>query len=97
MEFVLINLIDVLPFYISQLNELSKLKTLTDLTHLTVSENPLSELTHYRPYLVFHLRTLEILDSQGVSEDDRKHAKDRFSQGMTSHHLSCVETATHTQ
>ncbi|KAL5012079.1 hypothetical protein ScPMuIL_010630 [Solemya velum] len=66
--------------HLQSLNELSKLKTLTDLTHLTVSENPLSELTHYRPYLVFHLRTLEILDSQAVTEDDRKHAKDRFSQ-----------------
>ena len=67
-----------------QLSELAKLKPLPDLTHLTVAENPVAQLPHYRQYLVFHLRTLEVLDSQPVTERDRHLARDRFEQGQCS-------------
>ncbi|XP_078324889.1 uncharacterized protein LOC111125942 isoform X3 [Crassostrea virginica] len=65
---------------LQSLSELAKLKPLPDLTHLTVAENPVAQLPHYRQYLVFHLRTLEVLDSQPVTERDRHLARDRFEQ-----------------
>lgn len=52
-----------------------------DLTELTVAENPLVQLPHCRSYLVFHIRTLEVLDSRPVTERDRNTARDRFEQG----------------
>ncbi|XP_056011092.1 centriolin-like isoform X6 [Ostrea edulis] len=65
---------------LQSLSELAKLKPLPDLTQLTVAENPVAQLPHYRQYLVFHLRTLEVLDSQPVTERDRQMARDRFEQ-----------------
>ena len=73
-------------FYISvissfQLNELSRLKILPDLVQLSLADNPLSELPHSRAYVIFHIRTLEILDGQPISAMDRSKAKERFSMG----------------
>nr|XP_034299667.1 centriolin isoform X8 [Crassostrea gigas] len=65
---------------LQSLSELAKLKPLPDLTQLTVAENPVAGLPHYRQYLVYHLRTLEVLDSQPVTERDRQMARDRFEQ-----------------
>ena len=65
-----------------QLSELGKLKPLPDLTQLTVAENPLSDLSHCRLYLVFHLRTLEVIDGQQVHNKEREQAKNRFEQGL---------------
>ena len=65
-----------------QMSELAKLKPLPDLTELTVAENSLCMIPHYRLYLVFHLRTLQVLDSQPVTEQERRNARDRFEQGM---------------
>ncbi|KAL3870359.1 hypothetical protein ACJMK2_038429 [Sinanodonta woodiana] len=65
---------------LESLNELSKLKPLPDLTQLTVAENPLSEQSHCRPYLVFHIRTLEVIDGQPVNDKEREKAKGRFEQ-----------------
>ena len=62
------------------LNELAKLKPIPDLTQLTIAENPLSQLPHGRMYIVFHIRSLEILDSQNITEQERQYAKDRFEQ-----------------
>ena len=75
-----------------QLSELAKLKPLPDLTHLTVAENPVAQLPHYRQYLVFHLRTLEVLDSQPVTERDRHLARDRFEQGQCSQQRASSQT-----
>ncbi|XP_053381516.1 centriolin-like isoform X4 [Mercenaria mercenaria] len=65
---------------LESLSELAKLKPLPDLTQLTVAENPLAEFNHCRPYLVFHLRTLEVIDGQAVTDRERSAAKDRFEQ-----------------
>ncbi|XP_063423484.1 centriolin-like isoform X6 [Mytilus trossulus] len=62
------------------LSELAKLKPIPDLTQLTVAENPLSQLPHSRMYIIFHIRCLETLDSQNVTEQERQYAKDRFEQ-----------------
>jgi len=48
---------------------------------MTVAENPLAEFNHCRPFLVFHLRTLETIDGQAVTDRERSAAKDRFEQG----------------
>jgi len=69
---------------------MSKLKPLKNLTNLTLAENPISSLPHYRLFLIFHLRSLEILDGQPVSPQDREQAHQRFHIGTPSHllHLS---------
>lgn len=80
------------PCSIEQLSELAKLKPLPDLTQLTVAENPVAGLPHYRQYLVYHLRTLEVLDSQPVTERDRQMARDRFEQGQCPYkHYTCIK------
>ncbi|KAK3605923.1 hypothetical protein CHS0354_017828 [Potamilus streckersoni] len=65
---------------LESLNELSKLKPLPDLTQLTVAENPLAEQSHCRHYLIFHIRTLEVIDGQPVNDREREQAKGRFEQ-----------------
>ncbi|XP_029578183.1 centriolin isoform X2 [Salmo trutta] len=63
---------------ISSLHELSRLKSLKNLTELTVAENPIANLPHYRLFLVFHLRSLETLDGQPISQEEREQAPQRF-------------------
>ncbi|XP_045081751.1 centriolin isoform X3 [Coregonus clupeaformis] len=63
---------------ISSLQELSRLKPLKNLTELTVAENPIANLPHYRLFLVFHLRSLEMLDGQPISQEEREQAHQRF-------------------
>ncbi|KAL0978962.1 hypothetical protein UPYG_G00178550 [Umbra pygmaea] len=63
---------------ISSLQDVSRLKPLKNLTELSVTENPVSKLPHYRLYLVFHLRSLEKLDEQSISQDEREQAQQRF-------------------
>ncbi|KAL4219131.1 hypothetical protein ACF0H5_021713 [Mactra antiquata] len=65
---------------LESLSELAKLKPLPDLIELTVAENPLAEFNHCRPYLIFHLRTLEVIDGQGINDRERNTARDRFEQ-----------------
>ncbi|XP_069121130.1 centriolin-like isoform X3 [Argopecten irradians] len=65
---------------LQSMSELAKLKPLPDLLELTVAENPLCQIPHCRLYLIFHLRTLQVLDSQPVTEEERRHARDRFEQ-----------------
>ncbi|XP_021380343.1 centriolin-like isoform X3 [Mizuhopecten yessoensis] len=65
---------------LQSMSELAKLKPLPDLLELTVADNPLCQIPHCRLYLVFHLRTLQVLDSQPVTEEERRHARDRFEQ-----------------
>ncbi|CDQ81110.1 unnamed protein product [Oncorhynchus mykiss] len=63
---------------ISSLHELSRLKPLKNLTELTLAENPIANLPHYRLFLVFHLRSLETLDGQPISQEEREQAPQRF-------------------
>ncbi|XP_051022896.1 centriolin isoform X1 [Acomys russatus] len=64
---------------ISSLQDVSKLKPLQDLTSLILSENPLVALPHYLQFTVFHLRSLESLEGQPVTTQDRQEAFERFS------------------
>ncbi|XP_053337253.1 centriolin [Clarias gariepinus] len=63
---------------IFSLHELAKLKLLKSLTELTLAENPVSDLPHYRLFLVFHLRSLEFLDGEPISTQERENAHQRF-------------------
>ncbi|KAK3802588.1 hypothetical protein RRG08_027218 [Elysia crispata] len=65
---------------LESLSEMAKLKPLPDLIQLDVVGNPLSDLPHGRLYVVFHLRTVEILDGQTVSDGERRQALQRFEQ-----------------
>ncbi|KAL1785573.1 centriolin isoform X1, partial [Sigmodon hispidus] len=64
---------------ISSLQDVSKLKPLQDLTSLVLSENPIVTLPHYIQFTVFHLRSLESLEGQPVTTQDRQEAFERFS------------------
>ncbi|XP_021566921.1 centriolin [Carlito syrichta] len=64
---------------ISSLQDVSKLKPLQDLTSLILVENPIVALPHYLQFTIFHLRSLESLEGQPVTTQDRQEAFERFS------------------
>uniref|UniRef100_A0A8C5YF92 Centriolin n=3 Tax=Microcebus murinus TaxID=30608 RepID=A0A8C5YF92_MICMU len=64
---------------ISSLQDVSKLKSLQDLTSLILIENPIVTLPHYLQFTIFHLRSLESLEGQPVTTQDRREAFERFS------------------
>uniref|UniRef100_A0A8C0RQU7 Centriolin n=1 Tax=Canis lupus familiaris TaxID=9615 RepID=A0A8C0RQU7_CANLF len=64
---------------ISSLQDVSKLKPLQDLTSLILLENPVATLPHYIQFTIFHLRSLESLEGQPVTSQDRQEAFARFS------------------
>ncbi|XP_072521346.1 centriolin isoform X2 [Salminus brasiliensis] len=63
---------------IFSLHELSKLKLLKNLTKLMLADNPVADLAHYRLFLVFHLRSLELLDGDRITQHEREQAHQRF-------------------
>uniref|UniRef100_A0A671KF75 Centriolin n=1 Tax=Sinocyclocheilus anshuiensis TaxID=1608454 RepID=A0A671KF75_9TELE len=63
---------------IFSLHEITKLKTLKNLTSLSLAETPISSLPHYHLFLIFHLRSLEMLDGQPISPQEREQAHQRF-------------------
>ncbi|KFR15637.1 Centriolin, partial [Opisthocomus hoazin] len=64
---------------VSSLHDIAKLKPLQDLTSLFLDDNPVVSLPHYRLYTIFHLRALENLDGQPVTNHDRQEALERFN------------------
>ncbi|XP_028741920.1 centriolin isoform X5 [Peromyscus leucopus] len=64
---------------VSSLQDVSKLKPLQDLTSLVLIENPVAGLPHYLQFTIFHLRSLESLEGQPVTTQDRQEAFERFS------------------
>ncbi|NXP03959.1 CNTRL protein, partial [Thinocorus orbignyianus] len=64
---------------LSSLHDIAKLKPLQDLTSLFLAGNPVVSLPHYRLYTIFHLRGLENLDGQPVTNHDRQEALERFN------------------
>uniref|UniRef100_A0A8C9RSM8 Centriolin-like n=1 Tax=Scleropages formosus TaxID=113540 RepID=A0A8C9RSM8_SCLFO len=71
--------------YSKTLHEIVKLKSLKNLTELVLAENPVSNLPHYRLFLVFHLRALEKLDGLPVSVQERNIAHQRFHMEEVEH------------
>ncbi|NXP66099.1 CNTRL protein, partial [Chloropsis cyanopogon] len=64
---------------VSSLHDIAKLKPLQDLTSLFLAGNPVASLPHYCLYTIFHLRALENLDGQPVTNLDRQEALERFN------------------
>ncbi|NWS40158.1 CNTRL protein, partial [Probosciger aterrimus] len=64
---------------VSSLHDIAKLKPLQDLTSLFLADNPVVSLPHYCLYTIFHLRALENLDGQPVTNHDRQEAVERFN------------------
>ncbi|NXU14454.1 CNTRL protein, partial [Pardalotus punctatus] len=64
---------------VSSLHDIAKLKPLQDLTSLFLAENPVASLPHCYLYTIFHLRVLENLDGQPVTNHDRQEALERFN------------------
>ncbi|XP_067825865.1 centriolin isoform X2 [Heptranchias perlo] len=63
---------------ITSLQDVAKLKPLKELTSLTLADNPLASLPHYRLYVIYHLRSLNCLDGQPVTIQERQEAHERF-------------------
>ncbi|XP_069465624.1 centriolin isoform X2 [Ambystoma mexicanum] len=64
---------------ISSFQEVAKLKPLRDLTTLDLADNPVANLPHYRLCTIFHLRSLDNLDGQPVTNPERQEANERFN------------------
>ncbi|XP_017546672.1 centriolin isoform X3 [Pygocentrus nattereri] len=70
---------------IFSLHELSRLKLLKNLTELMLADNPVSDLAHYRLFLIFHLRSLAMLDGERISKHEREQAHLRFHSEEVEH------------
>ncbi|XP_015744996.1 centriolin isoform X1 [Python bivittatus] len=79
---------------ISSLHEVAKLKPLKDLTSLFLADNPVVNLPHYRLYTIFHLRSLEDLEGQPVTNGDREEALERFNLEEVEHLENNLEQMT---
>ncbi|XP_078082504.1 centriolin [Mustelus asterias] len=64
---------------ITSLQDVTKLKPLKELISLTLADNPIARLPHYRLYVIYHLRSLNCLDGQPVTTQERQEAHDRFN------------------
>ncbi|XP_078418403.1 leucine-rich repeat-containing protein 9 isoform X2 [Cetorhinus maximus] len=60
---------------IQDIGELEKLDSLPNLTELSVVGNPVSRKMLYRPFLVFRLTRLQILDGVPVTMDEKERAE----------------------
>ncbi|XP_043576230.1 centriolin isoform X4 [Chiloscyllium plagiosum] len=64
---------------ITSLQDVAKLKPLKELTSLTLANNPVARLPHYRLYVIYHLRSLNCLDGQLITIQERQEAHKRFN------------------
>ncbi|KAM4696024.1 centriolin-like [Rhinophrynus dorsalis] len=74
-----LNILNLRQNKIYSLQDVSRLKPLKDLTSLFLADNPIANLPHYRLYIVFHLRSLNTLDGQPITNKERQEAHDRFN------------------
>lgn len=62
----------------NEISDLSEVQHLVNLRHLRVlwlNDNPCAKLPHYRQYVLHHLPSLAKLDSQDVTDDERRRAQ----------------------
>lgn len=62
------------------LDEIKKLSPLNNLEKLDVKDNPICNLCHCFGFIVFHLRSLNTIDGQDITQEERKLADNRFNQ-----------------
>lgn len=60
--------------------DITRLRPLQDLTNVDLQGNPFTNLPHYRQFVIFQLRSLDILDNQAVTKEERLQANQRFAQ-----------------
>ncbi|XP_033122052.1 centriolin-like [Anneissia japonica] len=60
------------------LHDIAHLRPMRDLTQLSIEQNPLCELPHFRQYIIFQLRSIESLDGLQITHADRTNANERF-------------------
>ena len=61
------------------LPDIIKLRALTGLVHLSVEDNPLSRLPHCRGMVVYGIPTLELLDGDPISEEEKTEAGTKYA------------------
>lgn len=69
-------------FLFIQLDEIKKLSPLNNLEKLDVKDNTICNLCHCFGFIVFHLRSLNTIDGQDITQEERKLADNRFNQGI---------------
>eukprot|EP00736_Rhodelphis_marinus_P003452 Rmarinus@m.26638 len=63
---------------IKSLRDFVTLRVLENLTILSVEGNPAADVPHARLFLIYHLRSLEVLNGSAVSEEERVRSTQRF-------------------
>ena len=61
------------------LPDVIKLRSLTGLVHLSVEDNPMSRLPHCRGMIVYGIPTLELLDGDPISEEEKAEAGAKYA------------------
>ena len=70
------------------LPDVIKLRSLTGLIHLSVEDNPMSKLPHCRGMIVYGMPTLELLDGDPISEEEKAEAGVRYARETLELHES---------
>eukprot|EP00794_Sanderia_malayensis_P015979 gene15979-17589_t len=65
---------------INSLHEMYKLRPLCNLVELSIEENPMCSLSHHKQMVCFLLRSIERLDGEIVTAEQRKDSDERFQQ-----------------
>ncbi|KAJ3218643.1 U2 small nuclear ribonucleoprotein A' [Dinochytrium kinnereticum] len=76
----------------SELGDLDVLAGFKGLTHLSLLYNPVTDLKHYREYVIFRCPTLRVLDFKHVWDKERATAKTLFSGDAGSTLLETLST-----
>ncbi|XP_029999336.1 centriolin [Sphaeramia orbicularis] len=77
---------------ITSLYEVSRLRSLSSLSQLSVSGSPASSLPHSRLFLLYHIRTLTSLDQQPITEEETGHAQQPFHTGEPENKVNAGQT-----
>jgi len=72
---------------IAQVKEVQQLKGLPKLIILDLSGNTLCETADYRPYTVYQLRKLKVLDGLGIEMGEQNLAKEKYAGKLTAEAL----------
>jgi hypothetical protein len=62
------------------LSDVEHLRAIKHIATLTLEGNPLAVIAHARPYTIFQLRTLDMLDGEAISAQEREDAGARFGE-----------------
>lgn len=69
------------------LGQIMRLRSLPRLIILDLAGNPLASVEEYRPFTVYHLKRIKVLDGLGVDAAEATNASDRFAGRLTREYL----------